>query len=284
MKMGWYAYMVECDDLSLYSGVTNDLRARVRAHNSGKGAKYTRSRRPVHLVWSMAARSKSEALRVEAHLKGLRRSGKEDLLTWGPRGPDNLLLKLFLSEFPPAPRGLSPMEAYLFSMEGMDARKLACLDSLAREFAWAVPTERALEAVADLGDIVEAGAGLGYWASLLRARGCSIAAFDERPAPDPLNMWVRGEPYFPVLQGGPEALRDYRDRALLVCWPPRDSPMASECFAAWGGEKAALVGPPELTADPAFHSWIRSEFVQTGEVPIPGRPGIGDTVTTWRRR
>ena len=49
--MTWHVYIVRCADGSLYTGLTNDLTARIAKHNSGAGAKYTRSRRPVRLVW-----------------------------------------------------------------------------------------------------------------------------------------------------------------------------------------------------------------------------------------
>lgn len=54
--MPWFVYIVRCRDGSLYTGATNDLDKRVRAHNAGKGARYTRSRRPVELVFSRRAR------------------------------------------------------------------------------------------------------------------------------------------------------------------------------------------------------------------------------------
>lgn len=72
----WFVYIVRCRDGSLYTGATNDLDKRVRAHNDGKGARYTRSRRPVELVFSRRARDKSSALRQEYRLKQLTRAEK----------------------------------------------------------------------------------------------------------------------------------------------------------------------------------------------------------------
>lgn len=68
--------MVQCSDGSLYTGCTNDLARRVAAHNSGRGARYTRSRRPVTVVWSVRAKDKSAALSREAKLKQLTRAQK----------------------------------------------------------------------------------------------------------------------------------------------------------------------------------------------------------------
>lgn len=74
--MAWFVYMVRCADGSLYTGATNDLARRVAAHNAGKGARYTRSRRPVTLVWSRRAKDRGSALSREARLKRLSREEK----------------------------------------------------------------------------------------------------------------------------------------------------------------------------------------------------------------
>ncbi|MBI5654573.1 GIY-YIG nuclease family protein [Candidatus Uhrbacteria bacterium] len=76
----WFVYMVKCRDGTLYTGITNDLIARIEKHNSGKGAKYTRSRRPVALVWSKTVRTESTARKQEAGLKRLDRTAKLKLI------------------------------------------------------------------------------------------------------------------------------------------------------------------------------------------------------------
>ena len=78
-KHSWCVYLLRCRDGSLYCGMTGDLVKRVAVHNSGKGAKYTRSRLPVELVYSEPAKSKSAALKREAHIKRLPKYLKEDL-------------------------------------------------------------------------------------------------------------------------------------------------------------------------------------------------------------
>ncbi len=77
----YYAYLLRCADSSYYAGYTNDPKKRTAAHNSGKGAKYTRSRLPVSLVYTEAFEDKSEALRREATLKKLSHKQKEALIT-----------------------------------------------------------------------------------------------------------------------------------------------------------------------------------------------------------
>ena len=84
-KKKCYTYMVRCSDHSLYTGWTNDLEQRIAAHNSGQGAKYTKSRRPCALVHSEAFDSKSEAMKREAEIKKLSKAQKEKLIASGSR-------------------------------------------------------------------------------------------------------------------------------------------------------------------------------------------------------
>ena len=76
-----YTYIVKCKDDTLYTGWTNDLEKRVNAHNDGKGAKYTKSRKPVALVYYEAFQTKEEALSREYHIKRMSRKEKERLIS-----------------------------------------------------------------------------------------------------------------------------------------------------------------------------------------------------------
>ena len=75
-----YTYMVKCSDGTLYTGWTTDLEHRVKAHNDGEGAKYTRSRRPVELVYYEEYAPKAEAMKREYSIKQLTRKQKEKLI------------------------------------------------------------------------------------------------------------------------------------------------------------------------------------------------------------
>ncbi len=75
----WYFYLARCGDGSLYSGICVDLEARFAKHNSGKGAKYTRSRLPVTMVYSEELESHSAALKREAEVKRWSKDRKEQL-------------------------------------------------------------------------------------------------------------------------------------------------------------------------------------------------------------
>ncbi len=75
-----YTYIVRCADGTLYTGWTNDLKKRIKAHNSGKGAKYTKTRRPVELVYFEHFATKEEAMSREYHIKQLKRAQKQALI------------------------------------------------------------------------------------------------------------------------------------------------------------------------------------------------------------
>lgn len=75
-----YTYILKCSDESLYTGWTNDLRKRIRAHNEGKGAKYTKSRAPVSLVYFEEYETKQEAQKREYAIKRLTKKQKLSLI------------------------------------------------------------------------------------------------------------------------------------------------------------------------------------------------------------
>ena len=78
--MKGYAYLLICSDGSLYAGWTNDPERRLKAHNSGTASKYTRSRRPVEMVYLEEFETKSEAMKREAALKMMTREQKLELV------------------------------------------------------------------------------------------------------------------------------------------------------------------------------------------------------------
>ena len=78
----YYVYMLRCEDNSLYTGITKDLERRFSEHlNSCKGAKYTKSHRPVKIASAFGVATKSEALRLEYAIKSMKKSKKEMLVT-----------------------------------------------------------------------------------------------------------------------------------------------------------------------------------------------------------
>lgn len=82
-ESAWSVYIVRCDDDSFYTGIAKDVAARLEKHNSGRGAAYTRARRPVRLLYREDSLTRSEALIREAQIKSLPRSRKEVLIAGG---------------------------------------------------------------------------------------------------------------------------------------------------------------------------------------------------------
>ena len=78
--MDWNVYIVKCSDKTFYTGITNNIKLRLETHNLGKGAKYTKSRLPVILVYLEPVDDKSSALRREIEIKKLNRSQKINLI------------------------------------------------------------------------------------------------------------------------------------------------------------------------------------------------------------
>lgn len=75
-----YCYILKCSDGTLYTGWTNNLEKRLKAHNSGKGSKYTRNRLPVELVYAECFETKNEAMSREWHIKKMEREEKMKLI------------------------------------------------------------------------------------------------------------------------------------------------------------------------------------------------------------
>ena len=82
---GWWLYIVECADASLYTGITNNLEQRLEKHNAGTASRYTRARTPVRLVYREAHPDRSSASRRENEVKQLTRDEKLALILAGSR-------------------------------------------------------------------------------------------------------------------------------------------------------------------------------------------------------
>ncbi len=80
MEKKYYVYMIRCKDGSLYTGSTDDVQRRFLVHSSGKGAKYTRGRGPLELVYSEECATWSDALKRERKIKALSKAEKENLI------------------------------------------------------------------------------------------------------------------------------------------------------------------------------------------------------------
>ena len=86
MEGNWYLYILRCGDGTLYTGITNDVEKRLAAHRAGKGAKYTRGRGPLELVYREVLLDQSTALKREHEIKSMTRQEKEKLIEKTPEG------------------------------------------------------------------------------------------------------------------------------------------------------------------------------------------------------
>lgn len=80
MEKSWHLYILRCGDGTLYTGITTDVQHRLEAHRQGRGAKYTRGRGPLELVYQEPCQDHSQALRRELEIKALPRQEKETLI------------------------------------------------------------------------------------------------------------------------------------------------------------------------------------------------------------
>jgi hypothetical protein len=154
-----------------------------------------------------------------------------------------------------------------------------------RRWAWAIPNDEAIAAIAQLSPIVEIGAGGGYWASLLRQRGATIDCYDANPYP--LFNYQVDRSHIAIAKGGPErALRHHPDRTLLLCWPSYAKPWSEEALELHRGEHVAYVGEGKggCTGTDYFHDLLEERYEEVDAVAIPQWPGLHDWLSIWRRR
>jgi hypothetical protein len=132
-------------------------------------------------------------------------------------------------------------------------------------YSWAIPTTEAIDRIRDFsgGWLVDFGAGTGYWAHLLDAAGADVAAIDDWSWGRPAHLW------HPVELGSYERLHEYRDRTLLLVWPPRNE-MPLRALRAWGGDRLVYVG--ELlrgNGNPSLFDAFDSDWVLVARIDIP---------------
>lgn len=169
-------------------------------------------------------------------------------------------------------------------------------DRLVKKYAWAIPTNEALDAIARHAPqgIIEIGAGTGYWASLLRERGVDVLAFDMAPlapaghAAPYLNRY-HGDalPWTQVELGTEHILMGdlHHERALFLCWPPYADDMAANALRFYRGDTLIYIGESGggCTGDDAFHGMLEQAWEEVACVGLPQFPGIHDDLTIYRR-
>lgn len=205
--------------------------------------------------------------------------------------PPNPLLKAWLS--------LGP-QRWPYGIGGYDFPDHGSLDRLVsnhktreecnRKYSFAIPTEKALARIVALSPIVEIGAGTGYWAKLLTDRGADVIAYDARPTDRAENFWHKRNPAFhPVLHGGSKRAKRHPDRALFLCWPPYDTPMAIDALVAYklaGGRRLVYIGEGGggCTGNAAFHDELEENWNEVDAIALPQWFGIHDWLWVYERQ
>jgi hypothetical protein len=158
--------------------------------------------------------------------------------------------------------------------------------ALAQRYSYVVPDTQSLTVLSALGPLVELGAGTGYWASRLIARGVDVVAFDQAP-PDretpnryhaPTQVWTE------VRRGDQTLLADYSDRTLFLCWPPLFSSLGN-CLSYYSGKTVACIGDGGHRTARLQSLYTSFECVAVHPVrAVDPAPGVVAALSVWQRR
>jgi hypothetical protein len=151
---------------------------------------------------------------------------------------------------------------------------------LAALFSWAIPADGALAVLSRHAPLVEVGAGTGYWAGMLRARGVDVAATDLAP---PRRPWTA---VAAASAAATARARDSGGRTLFLCWPPHDDDGASyAALRAYRGELVAYLGggPGGPAGTVRFHRELTLNWHPAEQAAVPNWPGLRDRLVVYRR-
>ena len=165
---------------------------------------------------------------------------------------------------------------------------------LCDRYAWAVPSPEALQFLAGRFPwIVEIGAGRGYWGRLLNNLGVDFRAYDAavrwKDNTVHKNHWhhaTGSHTFFPVSRADHNVTGAWKNRALMLCWPPYNDPMAYEALLAYRGSSLIYIGEGSggCTADDQFHGMLEDVWDEVEHLELPAWPGIRDSLMVYRRK
>ena len=205
---------------------------------------------------------------------------------------------------PPGPNPFERIVTWIFvghRSEVAQALSRALRPLLVASFSYAVPTESCLRRIAELGPIVEVGAGSGYWARCLAERGAAIRAFDRTLPADQRRKGGAFVEHFAIESGGPEAAAEALGaaRTLLLCWPPgvtnREevdagaaptfSNMGLAALAVFRGSRLVFIGErSDSFGSPAFFAALDRQYLLERREPLPNLGSWKDAALFFRRR
>jgi hypothetical protein len=162
-------------------------------------------------------------------------------------------------------------------------------DRFTKLYSWAVPNQKAIEALVKHSPVVEIGAGTGYWAALVKAAGGDIVAFDKHPPrlnSEENHYHPHTKLFYRVREGTEEIAAEYPDRALFLCWPPYDTSMAWGALHCYTGKTVIFVGEGSggCTGNDEFFEILHRDFDQTDEITIPCIPYHCDYMGVYQRK
>ncbi len=147
-------------------------------------------------------------------------------------------------------------------------------------YGYAAPTREAVRAVADFLEgcsVLEACAGLGLWARLLRDEGVSVLATDSGELRGPSYVCIERRDALSAIAAHGQC------DALLLCWPPEGQPVAAEALLRFRGGRFVFIGDSRFTGDAAFHELISRDWSLERMLPLPSWPGIEDCARLYIR-
>lgn len=155
---------------------------------------------------------------------------------------------------------------------------------LVEEYSWAVPSSEVLSYLAHFDEIVDMGAGKGYWSHLLEERGVDVSAYDIDP---PDETWTDVEECCISSHGGwtEDVIKEICEAPTMTVWPPLGGPVA---------RRIAAIGPPHIlyvgesrggcTASDEFFDQLDKKYGLVGKVDIPSYTGVNDNFYHYIRK
>lgn len=165
------------------------------------------------------------------------------------------------------------------------ARSDVTLTDLAQRYAYVLPDNATLTMLAELGPLVEIGAGTGYWAQTLRLLGVDVVAFDQAPPDGGIaNRYHAKTPtWSEVFRGDHTVLSAYTGRALFLCWPPLFSALG-DCLSFYAGKTVAVIGDGGHRT--ARIRGLNDAYTRVATSPVHAlepSPDAAPTLSIWRR-
>lgn len=216
--------------------------------------------------------------RIRRELDKARERAEAVVLTQKINGLENPFLETAIE--------LTAAEEALYDRWSMTSEPLLyARHKLVSWYAWAIPDDSALAAVGETGSVVEIGAGGGYWAAMLRARGVEVFAYDPKPGQ---TVWSE-KVWTDIEVGHTKPAEQHPESTLFLCWPAYQSQFALRALRGYlraGGERVVYVGEHDggCCATEGFFDLLETECKQTADSFIPQFPGMHDYLTVWEPR